>query len=301
MDRFIAMSVFAKVVEQGHLTRAAGHLGMSTSAASRHLAELESHLNVRLLNRTTRRLSLTEAGQVYYERCVQLLADIEEAEIVVASGSVIPRGTLKLTCSITWGIRHLAPAIAAFVERFPQLRFEIELSDRAVDIVDEGIDLAIRIGDIGAQSLIGRKIGTMELVCCASPAYLAAHGTPQRPVDLARHACLTYAYLASGNLWRFRDGAAQEHAVRVAGPVHANNGQMLATLAAAGMGIVLEPDFIVTPELQSGALVALLAGYAPASANIYAVYASRRHLSAKVRAFVDYLVGHFGRGHPPAM
>jgi len=293
VDRFLAMSIFAQVVEQGHLSHAAERLGLSTSAVSRHLAELEAHLDVRLLNRTTRRLSLTESGQVFYERCVQLLADLEEAEIVVTSGAVVPRGTLKLTCSITWGIRHLAPAIAAFVERFPGLRFEIELSDRAVDIVDEGIDLAIRIGDIGSQSLIGRKIGAMQLVCCAAPAYLAAKGTPQRPEDLAKHACLTYAYSASGNTWRFRAADGSERLVRAAGNVHANNGQMLATLAAAGMGIALEPDFIVAPELQRGALVPLLAGYTPSGAGIYAVYASRRHLSAKVRAFVDFLASRF--------
>jgi DNA-binding transcriptional LysR family regulator len=293
VDRFLAMSIFAQVVEQGHLSRAAERLGLSTSAVSRHLAELEAHLDVRLLNRTTRRLSLTESGQLFYERCVQLLADLEEAEIVVTSGAVVPRGTLKLTCSITWGIRHLAPAIAAFVERFPGLRFEIELSDRAVDIVDEGIDLAIRIGDIGSQSLIGRKIGAMQLVCCAAPAYLAAKGTPQRPEELAKHACLTYAYSASGNTWRFRGTDGSEHLVRATGNVHANNGQMLATLAAAGMGIALEPDFIVAPELQRGTLLPLLAGYTPSGAGIYAVYASRRLLSAKVRAFVDFLASHF--------
>ena len=293
------MSVFAQVVEQGHLTRAAERLDMSTSAVSRHLAELEAHLDVRLLNRTTRRLSLTESGQVFYERCVQLLADLAEAEVVVASGSVVPRGTLKLTCSITYGVRHIAPAIAAFVARFPDVRVEIELSDRAVDIVDEGIDLAIRIGDIGAQSLIGRRIGTAQLVCCAAPAYLAARGTPARPEELAAHACLTYAYSSTGNTWRFRDGDGREHVVRIGGPVHANNGRMLAALAVAGMGVVLEPDFIVGPDLHSGALAPLLPGFAPPASGIYAVYPSRRHLSAKVRAFVDFLGAHFARDPSP--
>jgi DNA-binding transcriptional LysR family regulator len=293
MDRFLAITVFAQVVEQGHLARAAERLDLSTSAVSRHLADLEAHLGVRLLNRTTRRLSLTEAGQAFYERSVQILADLDEAEDAVASGAVTPRGTLKLTCSITWGIRLLAAAIAAFAHRHPEVRFEIELSDRAVDIVDEGIDLAIRIGDIGPQTLIGRRIGAMQLVCCAAPAYLAARGTPHTPAELARHTCLTYAYSATGNAWHFRDAAGQEHVVRVQGGVHANNGQMLAVLAAAGMGITMEPDFIVAPELASGALVPLLAEYRPAAAGIYAVYASRRHLSAKVRAFVDFLAARF--------
>lgn len=293
MDRFQAMSVFAKVVEQGSFARAADRLDMSTSAVSRHVAELEAHLDVRLLNRTTRRLSLTESGQAFFERCVQLLADLDEAEEAVTAAAVVPRGTLKLTCSITFGIRHVAPAIAAFAERHPQLRFEIELSDRAVDIVDEGLDLAIRIGDIGSQALIARRIGTTQMVCYAAPVYLAAHGTPATPDDLAHHACLTYAYSAAGNVWTFRDARGGEHTVRVGGNVHANNGQMLAALATAGMGIAYEPDFIIAPELRAGLVVPLLVGYTPPTSGIFAVYPSRRHLSAKVRAFVDFLVERF--------
>src|SRR4051812_13712672 len=189
VDRFVALTVFAKVVEQGSFARAAERLSLSTSAVSRYVAELEAHLETRLLNRTTRRLSLTETGQAFYERCVQLLADLEEAEEAVSSAAVVPRGTLKLTCSMSFGVRHLASAIADFGRRHPQLRFDIELSDRTVDIVDEGIDLAIRIGNIGSRSLIARKIGATQLVCCASPAYLASHPMPMAPADLAAHAC----------------------------------------------------------------------------------------------------------------
>jgi DNA-binding transcriptional LysR family regulator len=287
------MTVFARVVEQGSFARAADRLAMSTSAVSRHVAELEAHLDVRLLNRTTRRLSLTESGQAFFERCVQLLADLEEAEEAVTAAAVVPRGTLKLTCSITFGTRHVAPAIAAFAQRFPQVRFEIELSDRAVDIVDEGLDLAIRIGAIGSQALIARRIGTTQMVCYAAPAYLAAHGTPATPDDLTQHACLTYAYSAAGNVWTFRDTRGNEHTVKVGGAAHANNGQMLAALATAGMGIAYEPDFIIAPELRAGLVVPLMAGYTPASSGIYAVYPSRRHLSAKVRAFVDFLAERF--------
>jgi DNA-binding transcriptional LysR family regulator len=293
MDRLQGIQVFAQVVEQGHLARAAERLGMSTSAVSRHLSELESHLGVRLLNRTTRRLSLTESGRVFYERSVQLLADLEEAETVATAGSVAPQGTLKLTCSIAFGVRHLAPAIAEFSQRYPAMRFEIELSDRMVDIVDEGMDLALRIGDVGSQTLIGRRIGTSQMICCAAPAYLALHGTPTRPADLIAHACLTYAYAPSSNVWRFRDAEGVEESVRISGPAHANSGQMLASLATAGMGIALEPDFIVAPDVQSGALVPLLAGFTPPATAIHAVYPSRRHLSAKVRALVDFLVAHF--------
>src|ERR1700751_2588958 len=171
MDRFLSLSVFAKVVEQGSFARAAERLTMSTSAVSRHVADLEAHLATRLLNRTTRRLSLTETGQAFYERCVQLLADLEEAEETVSSAAVVPRGTLRLTCSISFGVRHLAPAIAEFARRHPQLRFDVELSDRAVDLVDEGIDLAIRIGDIGSRRPIAAKIGGAQMVVCPSPSY----------------------------------------------------------------------------------------------------------------------------------
>ncbi len=298
MDRFLALTVFAKVVEQGSFARAADRLEMSTSAVSRRVGELEAHLDVRLLNRTTRRLSLTESGQAFYERCVQLLADLEEAEEAVLATAIVPRGTLKLTCAVTFGIRHLAPALAEFAARHPQLRFDVELSDRAVDIVDEGLDLAIRIGDIGSQALIGRRIGAMRLVPCAAPAYLAARGTPTAPEDLARHACLTYEYSSGADTWRFADADRREHAVKVAGPAHANNGRMLVALAVAGLGIVMEPDFIVAPEVRSGRLVRVLPGYTPASAGIYAVYPSRRHLSAKVRTFVDFLAERFAQAAP---
>jgi len=293
LDRFLALSVFARVVEQGSFARAADRLTMSTSAVSRHVAELEAHLQARLLNRTTRRLSLTETGQAFYERCVQLLADLQEAEETVTAAAVVPRGTLKLTCSISFGVRHLAPAIAEFARRHPQLRFDVELSDRAVDIVDEGIDLAIRIGDIGSRSLIGRKIGVTQLVCCAAPSYLELRAAPKTPADLSEHACLSYEYSRERNVWRFEDRGGNVHEVRITGPVHSNNGQMLCALGVAGMGVHLEPDFIVAPDVRAGRLVALLPDYAPPTIDIYAVYPSRRHLSMKVRAFVDFLVARF--------
>jgi len=295
MDKFQAVAVFAKVVEQGSFARAADRLELSTSAVSRHVADLEAHLGARLLNRTTRRLSLTEAGSAFFERAVQLLADLEEAEERVAAAAVAPRGTLKLTTSISFGVRYLAPAIAAFAAAQPQVRFDVELSDRLVDIVDEGFDLAVRIGAVGSQSLIGRQIGTSQAVCCASPSYLAARGTPRTPADLGRHACMSYEYTPTRDLWRFTDGDGRPHDVRISGPLHANNGQVLCALAVAGLGITLEPDFIVAPDVRAGRLVPLLAGYATPSIPINAVYPSRRHLSAKVRAFVDFLVEWFAQ------
>lgn len=293
MDRFQALTAFARVVETGSFARAAERLGASVSAVSRQVGELESHLGARLLNRTTRRLSLTESGQAFYERCVQLLADLEEAEAAVGAATLDPRGTLRLTCGTTFGARHVAPAIAAFRERYPRVRFDIDLSDRIVDLVDEGFDLAIRIGDVRSQALIARRIGTTTLMCCASPAYLARRGAPRVPADLAQHDCLLYVYSPERNVWRFRDAQGAEHAVNVSGPVVANHGETLTALGVAGAGVHLEPDFVVAPHVRAGELVALLPGFAAASIPIHAVYPSRRHLSAKVRAFVDFIAVRF--------
>ena len=295
MDRFQAITAFARVVESGSFARAAERIGVSVSAISRQVADLEGHLGARLLNRTTRRLSLTESGRAYYERCVQLLADLEEAEEAVTSASVVPRGTLRLTASTSFGSGYLASAIADFREQHPQLRFDVELSDRAVDLVDEGLDLAVRIGEIGSQALIGRKVGISQLVCCASPSYLELNPAPAVPADLASHRCLTYAYSSIGNQWRFTDATGTAHQVRVSGPVQANNGAMLAALAVAGAGIILEPDIIVAGDVRAGRLARLLPGYSAPSMAIHAAYPSRRHLSAKVRAFVDFLAARFAR------
>jgi len=293
MDRFLALTAFVKVVETGSFARAAQRLDTSVSTVSRHVSELEAHLDARLLNRTTRRLSLTESGRVFHERCVQLLADLEEAEASAGAATIKPRGTLRLTSAITFGARHLAPAIANFVTRFPEMRFDVELSDRAVDLVDEGFDIAVRIGAIGSQNLVGRKIGTTGLVCCAAPAYLAKNGEPVTPEDLAAHACLTYEYSSLRNMWPFRDRDGGERNVRVAGPVHANNGRFLEALAVEGTGIAYEPDFIVGPDVRAGKLVPILREFQPPPASIYVVYPSRRHLSAKVRAFTDFLAARF--------
>jgi len=293
MDRFQAISAFAKVVEAGSFVRAAERLDISVSAVSRQVAELETHLDARLLNRTTRRLSLTESGRLFYERCVQLLADLDEAEQSAGAGTIRPRGTLRLTCGTTFGVRHLAPAIAEFIARYPEMRFDVELSDRAADLVDEGFDAAVRIGAIGSQNVIGRKIGETKLVCCASPSYLAKHGEPNTPEDLAAHACLTYEYSAAKHVWPFRDREGRDRSMKVAGPVHANYGRFLTALAVAGAAIILEPDFLVGPEVRAGRLMPILRRFDSPPGNIYVAYPSRRNLSAKVRAFADFLSARF--------
>ena len=293
MDRWVAIQVFAQVVESGGFTKAAERLDLSTSATSRHVADLESHLQTRLLNRTTRRVSLTESGRAFYERSVQLLADLEEAEQEASRAAVVPRGTIKLTTSVNFGVRHVAPAIAEFMLGHHEVRFDVSLADRIVDLVEEGFDLGIRVGGPGAENLVARKLGQTRLVPCASPAYLAAHGSPRTPEDLARHNCFTYEYVTPHNLWRFRDPSGAERAVRVEGSLHSNNGDLLAEAAAHGGGIVFEPAFIVGPDVRSGRLVPLLQEFVPLPVPIYAVYPSRKHLSAKVRLFVDFLVARF--------
>ncbi len=305
VDRLQAMNVFVKVVEQGSFARAAERLTMSTSAVSRYVADLEAHLDTRLLNRTTRRISLTESGHAYHERALQLLADLEEAEAIAGSSTARPRGTIRLTCSINFGVKHLAPAMGLFQATHPEVLFDISVSDRFVDLVEEGMDLAVRIGELGNTNLIARKIGQMQLVPCASPAYLKQHGTPRHPSELANHNCLTYEYAPVKNQWLFRErkpaksGRAvadgEEVRVRVNGSVHGNNGELLAAVAAQGVGITFEPDFIVHPFIESGQLVPILKNWLPPPSPIYAVYPSRRHLSAKVRSFVDFLAAHFAQ------
>jgi DNA-binding transcriptional LysR family regulator len=293
MDRFEAITAFTRVVESGSFARAAERLDVSVSSVSRHVADLEAHLAARLLHRTTRRLSLTEAGRVFYERCVQLLADLAEAEASAGAGTLVARGTLRVSCGVSFGTQFVAPAVAAFVARYPEVLPDIELSDRVVDLVEEGFDAAVRIGAVGGQNLVARRMGDTRLVCCAAPSYLARRGQPRVPEDLARHACLRYQYLPQRDTWAFTGRGGEARRVRVTGPAHANNGAFLAALAEAGMGICYEPDFIVGQAIRAGRLVAVLRGYTGAASPINVVYASRRHLSAKVRAFADFLVARF--------
>lgn len=293
MDRLAGIQVFAQVVESGSFSKAADKLSLSTSAASRLVADLEAHLETRLLNRTTRRVSLTESGRAFYERAVQLLADLDEAEREAGRAAVSPRGTIKLTTSVNFGVRHVAPALAAFMALHREIAFDVSLSDRIVDLVEEGFDLGIRIGGPGAQNLVARKLGETRLVPCASPEYLAARGAPRVPEDLAAHDCFTYEYGEPATQWRFRDPSGKDRVVRVAGRLHSNNGDLNAEAAARGAGIAFEPAFIVGPDLRAGRLVPLLQEFVPPPLPIYAVYPSRKHLSAKVRVFVDFLAARF--------
>lgn len=294
MDRWAAMQSFVRVVESGSFVAAANRLELSTSSLSRQINELEQHLGARLLNRTTRRLSLTESGQAFYERAVALLSDLAEAEALVGQSAVAPRGTLRLTCSYNMAEKRIAPAIASFVEQYPDVKFDVVVSDRLIDLIDEGFDLAIRVGQVGSDRLVARRLGTMQLIACAAPAYLQRHGHPKVPQDLSAHNVLTYAYASTPRSWRFSDDSGQLHDVRVTGSLHANSGDTLAAAAIAGLGIACEPDFVVGDAIADGRLARVLPGFDAMRGDIWAVYPSRRHLSLKVRLFVDYIGRWFG-------
>jgi DNA-binding transcriptional LysR family regulator len=289
MDRFEAMRVFCSVVEAGSFVAAAERTGLSTTAVSRFVAQLETHLNVRLLNRTTRRMSPTEEGFAYFERCTQLLADLEEAEAGVAGEARRPRGRLRLTAPIALATLRLAPAFAEFGQAYPEITLDIVLSDNVADFAEEGLDLAIRVGRVGSDNLVARHIGDTALLVAAAPEYLARAGEPAHPGDLSRHACFTYSYAAAGNQWHFENSDGKTAEVRVGGPVNANNGMLLAEMAAAGAGIVQAPCFVLAPLLAAGRLVRVLPEWTLRRLPIHVVYPTRRHLSAKVQAMTAFL------------
>lgn len=294
MDRLQSMEVFVKVVEAGSFARAAERLDLSNAAVTRHVAALEAHLGTRLLHRSTRRLSLTDTGRAFHERCVQLLADLEEAEAVAGAAAARPSGLLKLNAPVSFSILHLAPLLPRFLALYPEVSLEVALSDRVVDLVEEGYDLGIRIGRELRTNLVARVLAPARLAACASPAYLEKHGVPRLPEDLARHNCLTYTYWTAREEWQFAAPDGRLQSVPVKGSFHANNGDLLRLAALDGVGIAMQPSFIVGEDLRAGRLLPLLPGYTPPRLTVWAVYASRRQLSAKVRSLVDFLAGRFG-------
>lgn len=293
MDRLTGMSTFVEVVNAGGFAAAAQRLGVSRAQVSKAVMRLEAHLGTRLLNRTTRRISLTETGRVYYERCREILEEIDEVERIAGEQSDRPRGRLTVSAPTSFGILHLKQLIPEYITAYPEVQVSLSLSDRFVDVVAEGFDLAIRIGELEDSSLIARRIAPSRRVFCASPDYLARQGTPKVPQDLAIHACLIYANDLKPDTWTLH-GPRGTESVRVNGPVCADNGDILRASALAGLGVTLLPTFIVGPDLASGRLQQVLHTYCPADISIHAVYPSRRHLSAKVRTFVEFLVRQFG-------
>lgn len=297
IENSVRLAVFAKVAEVKSFTKAAEALGLSKSAVSKHVAGLEERLKARLLQRTTRRLSLTEVGTALFARAQRIVAEVEEAERAVTALSTEPRGTLRVSAPMSFGIRHLGPVLADFMVRFPALHVDLALNDRMVDIVEDGFDLAIRIAKLPDSSLIARKLCPGRRIVCASPEYWRRHGTPKTPADLKNHNCLMYTYLPNPDELRF-DGPDGPVAVPVAGTLHSNNGDILRAAALAGIGFFFAPTFLVGDDVRAGRLERVLPEYDDTSLSIYAVYPHTRHLSAKVRAFIDFLAERFG-GEPP--
>ncbi|MBU3735981.1 MAG: LysR family transcriptional regulator, partial [Methylobacterium sp.] len=288
MDRLLAMRVFSSVVESGSFVRAAEQLDLSATATSRHVAELEKHLGAQLLQRSTRRLHLTEIGAHYYERCRTILADVEEAEAQAATSESQPRGMLRVSLPHSFGLRYIAPLIPEFSRRHPELQLALQFSDQTVDLVEEGIDMALRITRHLSTTLVARTLAPASMVCCAAPDYLARCGTPRHPEELRRHACLTYSYATLQNGWPFTLGG-RELTVQVKGALRSNNGEMNRLAALGGLGIVQLPTFLVCDELRSGALLPILQDFPIPDLQVYAVYLPGARGSARIRSLVDYL------------
>lgn len=294
MDRLAILEAFVGVAETKSFSQAAQRLRISKSAVSRQVAALEADLGVRLFHRTTRSLTLTEAGQGYYAQVSRILADLEDADSSVCRLQASPRGRLKISAPMSFGVLHLAPAIPDFLHRFPEIEADLSMSDRYVDLVEEGFDLAIRIGRLEDSSLIARRLAPIRMTVCASPEYLEERGAPAHPRDLSGHDCLCYTLMSDGAFWDFSAPGGAPLRVAVKGRMRADNGDALKVAALKGLGLCYLPTFIVGADLQSGALASVLTEFMPSDVAAHAIYPTARLLSPKVRAFVDFLTERFG-------
>ncbi len=294
MDTLTGMRLFAEVVDAGSFSEAGRRLGLAASSVSRQVNGLEDALNARLLNRSTRSLSLTHAGEIYYERVRRILTEVIETNAAVMQLEASPRGLLRLNAPVVFGRRHIAPHIAEFCERYPDVSVDLTLTDHFVDVIESGADVVIRVGDLSDSSLIARRLARNQRVLVAAPRYLERHGEPSTPGALTEHRCLVYKINVSLAEWHIRDADGERYRVKVSGPLTANNAEALHSAALDGLGIALLPTWTVGNDVRSGRLVRLLPGHeADLTGNetaIHAIYPHARHLSAKVRAYVDFLV-----------
>jgi DNA-binding transcriptional LysR family regulator len=292
MDKLESLRAFVKVVQHGGLSAAARDLRLSRSAVSKCLIDLETELGVQLLVRTTRSASPTENGLAYYERVVAILAEIDEADAAIGSLQSEPRGILRVNAPMSFGTLHLGTAIADFMEKYPELKIQLVLSDELIDPVREGFDVTLRIADLPSSSLIARKISPAPRVICAAPSYLQRHGVPQHPNDLREHECLTYGHLATGYQWKL-SGPDGDHWIQIPWTLCTNNAEVLRDAAVKGRGVALLPIFIAGADLRTGALTAVLTQYKAPEISAYAIYPQTKHLSVKVRVFIDFLAERF--------
>ena len=296
-DRITGMQVLIRVAKAGSFSAAARALGMSPTMVTKHVTELEHRLGVTLFYRSTRKLTLTESGERFLAASTQILSDLEEAEANAGGDRIEARGTLRLQVPVSFGIRWIAPLLPQFLRERPQVTIEIGAAGRYVDLIEEGCDLAIRIGRLPDSGLTARKLASIHTIVCAAPAYLATHGTPRRIAELSGHNCLTYSLgqTIGADRWPFGDGGT---AVEVSGTLKADSGDMLLVAARAGLGIIYEPTFIVADDLRAGTLVAIPLDVNPIDlGGVHAVYPSRRYVPQKVRAFIEFLAERFV--HPP--
>ncbi len=292
MDKFKEMQAFVAVAESGSFVRAADQLDTSKAAVSRYVAQLEERLGVRLMQRTTRRLSLTDEGHAFLAHCQETLALIHDAEEEIQNKRSSPTGLIRINAPLTFGTLHLAPLWGKFTALYPQVRLEVNLVDRVVDLVEEGYDIAVRIASLPSSALISRKLTSTTLVVCASAQYLKGKTKPQHPGDLKNHSVISYSYLATGDEWVFQ-GPEGELRVKINPKIHTNNGDTCRSAALAHQGIILQPTFIVGQDIQKGDLVQLLPQYTSVELGIYAVYPSRKLVSPRIRALVDFLAKEF--------
>ncbi|ATP27734.1 LysR family transcriptional regulator [Chromobacterium violaceum] len=293
MDRFSEIRAFVCVAELGSFVAAAERLELSRAMVTKLVAALENRLGVRLMHRTTRKLSLTEAGETYLAQAGSLLGELDELDALLSHGASEPVGRLRVSAPVSFGMRYLGRIIGGFHQRHPQIEVELNLNDRRVDLVEEGFDLALRVSNLSDSSLVARKLAQVEDLLAASPDYLARHGTPQGPEELAGHQCLLYALTAQPNVWDYQAPDGTQGRVKVKGGLKANNGDVLTDAAVHGMGIVLQPRFLLEEELADGRLVPVLPGYHWHCLDLSVVYPVRRHVPGKVRVFVEYLAEFF--------
>jgi DNA-binding transcriptional LysR family regulator len=292
MDKLASLRAFVKVVELGSFSEAGRQLRLSRSAVSKYVGDLEQSLGVQLLNRTTRHASPNENGQAYFERALSVLAELDAADRAVTQLQATPRGLLRVNAPMSFGTMQLGPAIADFMEQYPELQIQLVLNDEQVDPVQDGFDVTLRIADLESSSLIARKIVAIDRQLCASPSYLEKHGTPTHPDELRSHTLLTYGFLLTGNQWKLtgKDG---DHWIQPRWTLCANNAEVLRDAAIKDRGVALLPTFIADAALRDGALRSFLSTYKAPPLTLYAIYAPTRHLAVKVRLFIDFLVARF--------
>jgi len=299
LDRVTGMQVYARVAALGSLSAAARALGMSQTMATKHVAEIESRLGVKLLHRTTRRMTLTEAGRNYLEAVERILGEIDDAEAVASADAAEVRGTLRINVPVSFGIRELAPLVPEFAASHPRLYVELGFNDRYIDLIEEGWDLVIRIGHLTDSTMVARRLAPCRMMICAAPSYLARRGTPRTVADLAQHNCLGYTLSAKAGIGRWHFGRDGRVSVPVGGSVKANNGDALIIAAIAGAGIVYQPSFLTRPAVEAGVLVPLTLDHDLVELDgVFAAYPANRQPPAKVRAFVDFLAGEYAPGAP---